>query len=126
MATTLIGGLGGDTVTAGSASWLDPRLVQALAPPVRTVVTLPAGVTVRILPDDSSRVAFVVIKASALGSFPRIGPGGLAPLFSLREDMTVDVMTFTLTDWLTLICLDWYATSTAGGDIEVWEFKPRF
>lgn len=111
---------------ATGVSWLDPRLVQTLGPAVRTTVTLLPGVTTKILSEDIGRVGFVVLKSAAMASFPAIGPGGLGNVFALREDANIDMRGFVLTEWLSLIVGDWYATSTAGGQIEIFEFRPRF
>lgn len=107
-------------------SWLDPGAVQAVAPGQPRVVTLPAATVVQILGNDIQRASFLIIKSASLVKFPMIAPSPLVQTFGMREDDTIDVRSFVLQDWISLIPGEWYAFSTAGGDIQLWEFKPSF
>lgn len=115
-----------NAVQTPGAGWLDPGLVLAVAPGGSRVVTLPPATPVLLLGGNPQRVAFTLIKSSALAQFPRVGPSPAVQTFGLREDGTVDARTFVLQDWLSLIVGEWWAYSTAGGDVQVWEFQPSF
>lgn len=107
-------------------SWLDPAAVLAAAPGVPRILTLPAATVVQILGNNPQRAGFLVISSSAMAKFPRVGPSPDVVTFGMREDANIDVRSFVLQDWISLIPGEWFAFSTGGGDIQLWEFQPSY
>lgn len=122
MPDSRVGGELGNGPTQGQG-WLAPGLVTLLAGwTFRDIVLAPATSTL-VAGVDSERVGFLVIKRSSMASFPAMGPTFDCNVFGLREDNTIDARTFVLQDWLSLTTSEWYAYSTAGGTVRIFEFR---
>lgn len=109
-----------------STGWLDPKLVQSLAPFVCGTVFLPADVVTVILPNDPDRVGFTVFKEATAANFPRVGPVPDVARFGQRESPDDDVRSYVLQDWLSFIIGEWFALSSVDQTVCVCVAKPRF
>ena len=122
MPASRVGGEGQPIVPPG-VSWLSPAVVMALAAQTERTVTLAPATATPILDADPERVAFGVLKSTALGSMPKLSPFPDVSVFALREDANTDFAIVTLQDWFTLVCNQWFAFSTAGGSIRIVEWR---
>lgn len=124
---TPVAGSGPDTVApVGADSWLNPEYLQTFAPATCRQVVLPAATPTLLLGMNPQRVGFTLFKSAGMTALPRLAPVPDVVTFGLREDSNNDVITVSLSQWLSFTMGEWYAYSTNGGTVLVCEFQPSF